>query len=236
MDINKAIEKVRKCLALAKSSNAHEAAAAMRQAQALMREHGIDQVDIELAAVSESATDARMQTLTQWETMLVQRVADAFCCTVYTSKRWLPKSGSGLLWPGPRTFVFVGVGHQADIASYAYDVLSRQCAKARLAHIAAQPKACKPITKTARGDEFARAWVMAATLGLWQFAGAEQQAQLVHDYMQARHPSMTDAKPVNRAVGRNVRSESHFAGYEAGAGAQLNHGVGKGADAPRLQG
>ncbi|PCI62013.1 MAG: hypothetical protein COB35_04855 [Gammaproteobacteria bacterium] len=37
MSNEKYIEKIKKCLALAKSGNANEAAAAMRQAQALMK-------------------------------------------------------------------------------------------------------------------------------------------------------------------------------------------------------
>ena len=41
MDKNKAIEKIKKCLALGKSANEHEAAQALKQAQALMREYGI---------------------------------------------------------------------------------------------------------------------------------------------------------------------------------------------------
>jgi hypothetical protein len=35
------LRKIRACLRLSKSANEHEAAAALRQAQALMREHGI---------------------------------------------------------------------------------------------------------------------------------------------------------------------------------------------------
>lgn len=37
------VDRIKKCLALAGSSNANEAAAALRQAQALMRRHGLDE-------------------------------------------------------------------------------------------------------------------------------------------------------------------------------------------------
>lgn len=53
MDRNKALDKIKKCLRLATSANPNEAAAAMRQAQALMRKHGIGQDDVSMADVME---------------------------------------------------------------------------------------------------------------------------------------------------------------------------------------
>ena len=41
MDRSKVVERIRKCMALARSSNAHEAAVAMRQARVLMAQHRI---------------------------------------------------------------------------------------------------------------------------------------------------------------------------------------------------
>ncbi len=41
MDRSKVVERIRKCMALARSSNAHEAAVAMRQARALMAQYRI---------------------------------------------------------------------------------------------------------------------------------------------------------------------------------------------------
>lgn len=46
MDQSKKLDKIRKCLRLAKSSSPNEAATAMRQAQALMRELGLSEDDI----------------------------------------------------------------------------------------------------------------------------------------------------------------------------------------------
>lgn len=43
---NKALDKIRKCMALSRSSNEHEAAAALRQAQALMRKYGLEEDDV----------------------------------------------------------------------------------------------------------------------------------------------------------------------------------------------
>ena len=62
MDKQTAIEKIRKCLALAKSANEHEAAAALRQAQALMRKYGVEDGDILMAEVSEARVKAGAKT------------------------------------------------------------------------------------------------------------------------------------------------------------------------------
>lgn len=43
---SKALDKIRKCLALSKSPNEHEAAAALRQAQALMKKFGLEEDDV----------------------------------------------------------------------------------------------------------------------------------------------------------------------------------------------
>lgn len=47
MDKQKILDKIKKCMALSKSANAHEAAAALRQAQSLMRKHGITEDEVE---------------------------------------------------------------------------------------------------------------------------------------------------------------------------------------------
>lgn len=53
MDKNTAIDKIKKCLALSKSDNPHEAAAALRQAQKLMALYKVDALDVSLADVTE---------------------------------------------------------------------------------------------------------------------------------------------------------------------------------------
>ena len=49
MNREDALKKIKKCLALSRSANEHEAAVALRQAQHLMREHGLREQDVSLA-------------------------------------------------------------------------------------------------------------------------------------------------------------------------------------------
>ena len=57
MDREKAIARIKKCMALSKSPNEHEAAAAMRQAQKLMASHGISEEDVDESAVISDFVD-----------------------------------------------------------------------------------------------------------------------------------------------------------------------------------
>lgn len=57
MDREKAIARIKKCMALSKSPNEHEAAAALRQAQKLMASHGISEEDVDESAVISDFVD-----------------------------------------------------------------------------------------------------------------------------------------------------------------------------------
>ena len=123
MTRDQALQKIKKCLALAASSNPHEAAAAMRQAQKLMQEHGLDEADVNLADVAEVVMDGRNVPMVRWETGLAKIVADAFGCLTHTGVR-LSLNG-GATHRRVRAFTFIGVGASAEIAGYAFAVLSR---------------------------------------------------------------------------------------------------------------
>jgi hypothetical protein len=227
MDRETAIAKIKKCLALGRSANEHEAAAAMRQAQALMRLHGITDEALQLSDVSEAGAAVRSMALPVWEVRLARAVAEAFGCEMYVQR------GHRLAFESQHRrhkFQFVGMGAAAQIAAYAHDVLAGQCAKARLAHIAEQPKRCKPITKTARGDAFAAAWVYAVCDLLDRFANGERSKALLEAYMEAQHPGLTNFKPKARDVGRNVKDDSRLAGLAAGLKADLKRGLSQDAE------
>jgi hypothetical protein len=51
--LERVIRKIKRCLALSKSSNENEAATAMHQAQALMREYRLTELDVRLSDVDE---------------------------------------------------------------------------------------------------------------------------------------------------------------------------------------
>lgn len=61
MDKSKIFDKIKKCLALGQSSNANEAATALRHAQKLMEKHGITAEDIEALGFGSEEVDIPVQ-------------------------------------------------------------------------------------------------------------------------------------------------------------------------------
>lgn len=220
MTRDQALSKIKKCLVLAKSQNPHEAAAAMRQAQKLMTEHNLDEQDVSLADIGESSVAAISPANNKWESALSHAVADAFACRVFScvSMDWGRAAKK-------RHYIFAGVGAAAEVASYAYEVLSRQCAKARSEHVRKQPKTCKPITKTARGDQFALGWAYGVSSMLDKFANSDRNQDLLESYMATKHADLKIVKPKDRSVGRNVRNDDIHQGMLSGQNAKLQRGV-----------
>ncbi|MDR2155934.1 MAG: DUF2786 domain-containing protein [Burkholderiaceae bacterium] len=188
MNRDAAIAKIKKCLALGRSAEAHEAAAAIRQAQKLMSMFGVRESDVSLSDVREVKVRASSTAANAWDVMLSNVCADCFCCETYGRLTAAYNEAGNFI--RTRYFVFVGLDSAADVAAYCYEVLLRQAARQRLDHIRKQPRNCKPITKTARGDAFARGWVSGVRGLVERFAQPARDRQLLIDYMAATHPDM----------------------------------------------
>jgi hypothetical protein len=226
MDRDTAIDKIKKCLALAKSSNPHEAAAAMRQAQKLMAAFDVAELDISLADVKEAFEPARSSAIPIWAALLASMIAEAFGCEHFVRKEAVLAIVSG--FPSRKRVakhVFVGVGPAAEVATYAFKVLYRQCQHDRQTHVSEQRKTLKQATKSARGDAFALAWVRAVRMLIERLANSQEKADLLLAYMQREYPKMGTLKTTERHVNRHVRNDSYSAGHSAGKKARLDHGV-----------
>ena len=233
MNRDDAIRKIKACLALSKSANPGEAAAALRQARKLADQLGIETDEVRQLDVKEGEARLAGQKTQVWEGELASMVAHAFGCRLFL--RTGPRNARELDFSVQTSAVFVGVAPAQELAVYALDVLLGQCRRQRLAHVQAQPKACKPKTKKARGDAFALGWVngVAALLGHVQAPKAD--VDLVSDYMERKHPNLGAAKLQRRDVGRHVKPEDYSRGHQAGRAAKLHEGVGVG-DGPLLLG
>lgn len=222
MTRDQALSKIKKCLALAGSTNPHEAAAGMRQAQKLMSEHGLNESDVELSDVATATCSARTNSQPRWEANLAHMISAAFGCDMLWNR-----TGRYVEWRIVHKceVIFIGLGAAAQIAGYAWDVLSRQCAKARLAHIRKQPARCKPITLTARGDAFASGWVIGVQSKLDAFTIPERNMLLIEQYKAATWPETTSKESKDRTAGRNVSMNDCHEGYMAGKNAELNRGM-----------
>lgn len=218
MDKQTAIEKIRKCLALAKSTNEHEAAAALRQAQALMRKYGVEDGDILMAEVSEAKVKAGARTKpVKWESQLSTTVATAFGCR----KIFVQELKAGY-------WTFIGCGPAAEIATYAYAVLMRQLRKARSEYQQTHCKRLVPASRTRRADLFCEAWVAGVRRQIEAFAGTQANEEALEVYMAKEYPDLGTLVPRDRQAGKSLRDgdvTARAAGWNAGRQATLNHGV-----------
>lgn len=113
------IEKIKKLLALANSSNEHEAALAASHAQRLLSEHNLAMVDIEAAHKPDKADTVEMnisKTLPKWLRHLSAGVSTAFDC-------------QAVHHPATGKMSFIGVGADVQIALYTFAYLDRTVRK-----------------------------------------------------------------------------------------------------------
>ena len=217
MDNNRTLEKIKKCLEMAKSktSNPYEAETALRQAHKLMEMYNLEVGDVLASMASEHTILAGSEgSPPVWRVRLAQVCADAFGTRVIISNP---------LWSAAR-FIFVGCSAAPELAGYAYQVLVRQLQKARRDYLDTQ-KRCKRSTKAARGDAFANGWLDAVHSKIQAFAGVEDNiAEAIEAFMQKHHPELESVELKRRKV--KARNEgASDAGYEAGKSAQLHQAV-----------
>lgn len=211
-----AIDKIKKCLALAKSANEHEAAAALRQAQALMEKFNIEDDDVLASEVSEFSAKAANQKPSNWEALLSQVVAESCGCKLIF-RNFLSAE-----------YVFVGCGVSAEIATYAFQVLHRQCKKSRAEYIKTNLKRCKAASKTKRADIYCEGWVRVASEKIKALVLNDKQTAAITAFMSKRYPKLHEIKPRDRNDSSRMsnRAFNDFAaGAAQGAKAELNRGV-----------
>lgn len=178
----KIVSKIKKCLALSKSSESHEAAAALRQAQKMMQLHNLDEATVELGAIDEeevrSTTTATR--IKGWEGQLAHIIKTAF--------------GVGLLftkaYPYGR-FTFVGPKSDVLIAKYTFVYLRRLCTAGRRDYLENLKRVEKQLggwmgrsELTNRADSYAMGWVDVVSTKIETFARPPAQAALIERRVQ----------------------------------------------------
>lgn len=222
-DRDKIIDKIKKCLALSASSNEHEAAAALRQARKLMEAHSVSDAEMLAAGATEHRQRAGAQlTPSLWEMKLATCVGDAFGCrTIFGSGGRYGRASS--------KWIFIGCAPAPEIAGYAFEVLYRQCKRARETYIKTSLKRCKTTTKTRRADLFCEGWVVTVVGKIKAFAGTEKQDEAIDAYVASKFPALSGLNARNRNDGRSLRDNEVgdlIAGRLKGRDAELNRGVG----------
>jgi len=223
----KALDKIKKCLKLSSSSNAHEAAAAMRQAQALMEKYALDFDDVAASEVNIHSQNATVKTTpTRWESALANLCGKAFGC------RAILISFGGVFNSQWR---FIGCGSAPELAGYAFTVLIRQLKKDRAAYIKTKLSLLGRKNKTARADAFSLAWVWGVSEHVTAMAGNEKTETAIAAYMARHHSSLETLKPRVNAGSAAANWTDAAAGDAAGRKARLRHGVNGSAETHKLE-
>ena len=214
MNKEKILDKIKKCLALSKSANEHEAAQALKQAQALMEKYEVNAVDIALSEVSEQGADRRMAVkLAEWQWAVANMISEVFGCKCY-------QQGDAM--------VFYGLGNRAEIASYAFDVVYRQISAARREFL----KTCrarKPSNRTYLADQFCNGWMMGAWGAVKKFEMSNEEKAIMDGYKKKKHPDMVEARTRDAKSsilqGSTMEYEALVQGMESGKQVQLHHAM-----------
>ncbi|MCV4272327.1 DUF2786 domain-containing protein [Pseudomonas capsici] len=217
MEENRILDKIKKCLEMAKSktSNPNEAETALRQARKLMDMYSLEMGDVLASMACEVSILAGSEgPPPAWRVRLAQVCSLAFGTRLIIQTS--PFSAS--------RFILIGCAAAPELTGYAYQVLVRQLQKARREYLDTQ-KRCKRSTKTARGDAFANAWIDAVHQKIDEFSGVEDNiAEAIEAYVEKHHPALEKAEIKRRKLKSRDESAAD-AGYQAGKSAQLHRAV-----------
>lgn len=214
----KALDKIKKCLKLAGSSNPNEAATALRQAQALMEKYNVNYADVLAADASASISPSTVKKKPlEWECYLARIASEAFSCKLVFSSSPFAKKAD---WK------FIGVGSMPELAAYAFSVLLRQVKRDRTEYIKTKLGRCGLANKTKRADVFCNAWVYQAGEKIVAIAPSKEASQAITAYMEKHYGKAGTLNPrESKTANSQVNYMDAHAGLAAGRNANLNRGV-----------
>ncbi|MBA0170424.1 DUF2786 domain-containing protein [Pectobacterium versatile] len=216
----KYIEKIQKLLHLAKrSTNEHEAANAISQAQNLMHKFGLSELDIDLKSIKEfqsGSCPSDASKLPEYVVRLANMLCHAFGVNCYYT--WTRS------YRCSRSVAFYGPNERPQIAAYGFDVLSTQLVKARAEFIGLQNKRIKRSTKTNRADQFCDGWVKGAWNAINRFSvePGEQQLMLLYYKQISEGFGKLESREAKSCRGDE---DAYSAGYHSGKDARVHQAV-----------
>ncbi|MEQ4307305.1 DUF2786 domain-containing protein [Pseudomonas syringae] len=240
----RAIRKIKHCLALSQSSNENEAATAMRQAQ--MRKYHLSETDVKVSDVGEAeASMSRAARRPLWDQQLSAVVAKVFNVKALLYTHWCETKKNRV-----ERAKFVGVSPAQHIALYAYETLLAKLTQARNAYVTGvrAGKIRSRYSAPTAGDHFAIAWVFAVESKLQQLVPHGEETT-TPEYqgtgqglvaVKAQHQALIESYLADKQIGkaRKVREaeldlNAQIAGMLAGQKVQLNAGLASGTDQMR---
>lgn len=204
------LNKIKKCLALAKSNNANEAATALRQAQKLMEKYSVTSAEIDLSEFETCKASTHVATKKPaYQHGLVTVICKAFGVHAVFHYRHVE---------------FIGLGIQPEIASYAYQVLFRQLKADRNDYLQGLSNRFKKTNKTRKADLFAEGWVYEIRKKVTEFVNPSKFDKLIEEFKESYFDQLQQPK-VKRHKAKANDDDAIYKGRLAGKNAQLHHGM-----------
>lgn len=221
MTPDRVLRKIERCLALSRSANEHEAGIALRQAQCLMSEYGLSEIDVAASIIDRAAVRTPAgRTPPSWLDRLAMLVNAAFgTAAVYESRPTFQG------WQG--YFVFLGPESQVRIAAYAFEVFQRQLVSDRKAFLAGMNKRAKRITKIRRADAYAIAWVAGAFEYIVPVEKSERAVEAIEHFKTRFYTTLEDLCAIDRGQRRDDQ-QAMMKRYAAGRNARFHSGIEQG--------
>lgn len=206
------LEKIKKCLRLAKSDNPHEAAAAMRQARALMDKHNVH-LSAESLELEQKETETKYKRAPWWFKAIASIVAMAFGCTVLRSEKSL---------------TFIGADGYPDLALYCLDIVVRQAGSAKESFMRSDEYLfIRDSRKRKAANDYMVGWVHGVANGVREFAQPLTEDE--HSKHIEYHQKLSNGSvkvSTSKSRGPQVRnSEALNAGYRDGQKIKINQGI-----------
>ena len=215
MNNEKYKSKVRKLLALATSDNPHEAERARVQAEKLIAKHSIDPDSLEVVTLD--AKPVRRKKMKQYELDLIESITTISGCHAFVYSKKAPNASYTRLVNSacPR---FIGAKSDAELAVYAWDVLTLQ-----MRSYQRRMKSENPELRVAQFDALLSGWVYAASKKLVNVFGNRKPNEAASREYKAKCVGKNFAKPIMSKFDMDDHGIAMaILGYKAGHNVQLN--------------
>lgn len=216
---NRMMDRLKKLLALSRSANEHEAAAAMSKAQELMRELAISEDDLELTDYAAIEADAFLVRpgfkIPVYVSMLRALITKAFGCTgVWDEQRIKYK----LTWLGQKS--------KADVSAYSWEVLARLLKTKRTQYkFTALLGAHTPGKREALADTYCEGWVAGVSNNIIAEHLSDKEQRLLSLFLKQKFPHTEDMKKRGTGLTGSEVNTAYAAGIKEGRKTHLHAGV-----------
>lgn len=211
MEDTRILEKIKKLLKLSASNNQNESSLALEKALELMNKHGISDSRLRMSDVTEAQSkQMRVLKLADYQIFLLNAIQDLFGCESFCIYDFNHKLKRWVVRP-----VFVGLGANAEVAAYCFEVLSIKQDKARIEFLGSLHKNTKKQNKTNKANEFAIGWAIGINETVKRLVPVRVVPEVVDEYFKLKTKNMADT--ITRKSKTSKDNKALIFGLDAGS-------------------